>query len=184
MQNHLVNLVSTLHRTMVTNTIYIVLRCQRYLRTAQQKQTGGRYKKPLFNWAEKIPQNHSFVQPEDAGSTYEEVALEAVDGSQWKTKLVHSTFCEEDVRISGHSYIKHVALQHRAEEARKHIDELQEAGVRVVGAPKSLWEDVEPNDNMLDSTYYVVHEPTTLDDGTKSILTRYWWDVAAVVLGD
>ena len=124
---------------MATNIIYIVVRCQLHLRTAQQKQNGGKFKKPKFSWTEKTAQNNAFLQPEESGSTYEVVELEAADGSRWKTKLVHSTSCEEDVRIAGHSHIKEVALQHRMEEARKHIDELKKAEITVMGAPKSLW---------------------------------------------
>ncbi|KAG9189416.1 hypothetical protein G6011_06284 [Alternaria panax] len=167
---------------MATNIIYVVLRCQLHLRTAQQKQDGGKHKKPRFSWAEKIAQNESFPQPFRLGRTYDDVELETTDGSRWKTKLVHSTSCEEDVRISGHSPIKDVALQYRAEEARKHIDELKEAEIKVTEAPKSLWHEAESNDNMLDSIFYVVHKPVTLDDGTRSTMTRYWWDVVAVDL--
>jgi hypothetical protein len=170
-------------KTMATNIIYIVVRCQLHLRTAQQKQNGGKFKKPKFSWTEKTAQNNAFLQPEESGSTYEVVELEAADGSRWKTKLVHSTSCEEDVRIAGHSHIKEVALQHRMEEARKHIDELKKAEITVMGAPKSLWNDAEPNDDLFDSIFYIVHKPVTLGDGTRIIMTRYWWDVVVVSLG-
>jgi hypothetical protein len=112
------------------------------------------------------------------------VELEAGDGDRWKTKLVHSKSCEEDVRVSGHSPIKDVAQQHLVDEVKKHIYELKQAGIKVEEAPKSLWEVAEINDHMLERTFYVAHRPITLDDGIQSIMTRYWWEVVAVSVGN
>lgn len=162
---------------MTVDIIYAVLRSQLHLRTAQQIRTGGKRRRPIFSWAEKIPQKQPFIQLEDPEYTYEELEMEGAGGARWKIKLVHSKSCEEDVQVSGHSSIKNVAQQYLVNEARKHIDELKKAGIKVEGAPKSMWEDAELNGKMLDSIYYVVHQPMTLDDGTKSIMTRYWWDI-------
>jgi hypothetical protein len=124
---------------MATNVIYIVLRFQLHLRTAQQIRTGGKRKRPEFTWAEKIPLNQPFTQLEDSNNVYEVVELEAADGARWKTKLVHSRSFEEDIRISSHSPIKDVAQQHLADEVRRHIGELKQADIKMEGAPKSLW---------------------------------------------
>ena len=169
---------------MATQIIYIVLRFQLHLRTAQQIKEGGKRTRPRFSWAEKIPQDQSFGPHGDASSICEEVELVATDGTQWKAMLVHSKSCEEDVRVSGHNPIKEVARQHLVDEVKKHIDEFRAAGITVTGAPKSLWDVSELNDHMMDSTFYVVHQPMTLDDGTKSVMTRYWWEVVAVSFGN
>ena len=157
---------------MATQIIYIVLRFQLHLRTAQQIKEGGKRTRPRFNWAEKIPQDQSFGPHGDASSICEEAML------------VHSKSCEEDVRVSGHNAIKEIAWQHLVDEVKKHIDEFRAAGITVTGAPKSLWDVSELNDHMMDSTFYVVHQPMTLGDGTKSVMTRYWWEVVAVSFGN
>jgi len=169
---------------MATQIIYIVLRFQLHFRTAQQSREGGKRTRPQFSWAEKIPQDQSFGPHEDRDNTYDEVEVVAADGGRWKTKLVHSNSCEEDVRISGHDSIKEVAQQLLVDEAKKHVDEFRAAGIKVTGTPKSLWGVSELNDHMMDSTFYVVHQPMTLDDGTESVMTRYWWEVVAVSFGN
>jgi hypothetical protein len=58
---------------MATKVIYIVLRFQLHLRTAQQIRTGGKRKRPEFTWAEKIPLNQPFTQLEDSNNVYEVV---------------------------------------------------------------------------------------------------------------
>jgi hypothetical protein len=184
MQSHLVNFIYILQKKMTTEIIYTVLRCQVHLRTAQRIESGEKRRKPNFSWAEKIPQNQPFTQSEDLENTYDVVELEGASGARWKTKLVHSKACEEDVRVSGHSHIKDIAHHHLVEEAREHIDELQKAGIKVQGAPRSLREDPGLSDNMLESAFYIVHQPMTLNDGTKSIITRYWWVVVALDFGN
>ena len=169
---------------MATEIIYIVLRFQLHLRTAQQTREGGKRTRPRFSWAEKIRDNQDFPQPEDPDNTYDEVDVKASDGGRWKTKLIHSKSCEEDVRISGHNSIEEVAQQDLVDEAKKHIDGFRATGIKVIGAPKSLWEVSKLNDHMMDSAFYVVHQPTTLDDGTTSVMTRYWWQVFAVNFGN
>ena len=168
---------------MATEIIYVVLRFQLHLRTAQQPREGGKRTRPRFSWAEKIPWDQSFGPHEDSSGICEEVELEAADGTRWKTRLVHSTSCEEDVRISGHSAMNEVAQQRLVDEAKKHVDEFRAAGIKVTGTPKSLWGVSELNDHMMNSTFYVVHQPMTLVDGTASVMTRYWWEVVAVSFG-
>jgi len=169
---------------MATQIIYIVLRFQLHFRTAQQTREAGKRTRPRFSWAEKIPQDQSFGPHEDYDNTYDEVEVVAADDGRWKTKLVHSKSCEEDVRISGHNPVKDVAQQLLVDEAKKHIDGFRATGIKVIGAPKSLWDVSELNDHMMDSIFYVVHQPTTLDDGTTSVMTRYWWQVFAVDFGN
>ena len=169
---------------MATQIIYIVLRFQLHLRTAQQIKKGGKRTRPRFSWAEKIPQDQSFGPHGDASSICEEVELVATNGTQWKAMLVHSKSCEEDVRVSCHNPIKEVARQHLVDEVKKHLGEFKEAGTKVTEDPESLWDVSELNDHMMYSMFYVVHQPMTLDDGTKSVMTRYWWEVVAVRFGN
>jgi hypothetical protein len=44
-------------------------------------------------------------------------------------------------------------------------------------------EVAELNDDMLERIFYIAHQPITRDDGTESIMTRFWWEVANVDLG-
>ena len=169
---------------MATQIIYIVLRFQLHFRTAQQIREDGKRRRPSFSWAEKIRHDQDFAQLEDRDNTYDEVEVVAADGGRWKTKLVHSKSCEEDVRISGHNPVKDVPQQLLVDEAKKHIDGFRATGIKVIGAPKSLWDVSKLNDHMMDTIFYVVHQPMTLDDGTKSIMTRYWWKVVAVDFGN
>ncbi|KAI4956299.1 hypothetical protein J4E91_000510 [Alternaria rosae] len=158
---------------MATDIIYIVLRFQLHLRTAQQIRTGGKRRRPSFSWAKKIRHNQDFAQPEDRDNTYDEVEVEAADDGRRKTMLVHSRSCEEDIRIFGHSPIMDVAQQHQVDEVKKHIGEFKQAGTKVTEDPESLWDVSELNDHMVERTFYVAHQPMTLDDGTASVMTRW-----------
>jgi hypothetical protein len=134
---------------------------------------------PYFEWAEKIPSDQAFIQPEDSTTTtYDVDEVEDASGVKWKLKLAQNKSFEDDIHIAGHSSRESVAKQHLVQKAKEHIEGLREKGTKVEVNTKKKIEEVDE----LDSYRYLVRAKRTLEDGAVAVRTKYWWEVVIVPL--